>query len=33
MGLQSAMVIDRKSKEAKAVLIPLMDWLEKRRRY
>ena len=31
-ALQSAMVIDKKSKEAKAVLIPLMDWLEKEKK-
>jgi len=30
--LQNAMVIDKKSKEAKAVLIPLMDWLEKEKK-
>ena len=31
-ALQNAMVIDKKSKEAKAVLIPLMDWLEKEKK-
>lgn len=31
-ALQNAMKLDRKSKEAKAVLIPLMDWLEKEKK-
>ena len=31
-ALQTAMKIDRKSKEAKAILIPLMDWLEKEKK-
>ena len=31
-AFQSAMAIDKKSKEAKAILIPLMDWLEKEKK-
>jgi hypothetical protein len=31
-ALQTALPIDKKSKEATAVLIPLMDWLEKEKK-
>ena len=31
-GLQTALTIDKKSNEAKALLMALMDWLEKTKR-
>ncbi len=31
-ALQTALSIDKKSKEAQAVLLPLMDWLEKEKK-
>ena len=31
-ALQNALKLDKKSKEAQAVLLPLMDWLEKEKK-